>query len=255
MIQQLIKVETIIQMEMKTLFLACISSLFLLSTSHAAVEVTVAGGPNWLNTNDTEVVISSFETDEVLVNQIANSPLWKVGVGYPIFENNPEKNHFLKRLLLELNLYHTHGTFKGDVWQFELPEFNNYGFQAPFTSTRLMLDLKPVLLTYREFSTYIIVGIGVTSNTLEYKETVTEIGVDPNSALSLEKERQYKFAYEAGLGLRAAITQHLNASLEYLYASLGNNSPSDNSGGVQMAEVPTFKIRSQSGLFGLTWIF
>lgn len=59
---------------------------------------------------------------------------------------------FFQTCLLELNLYQTYTTATGDVWQYELPPFDNFNFDLPVTSTRLMLDIKPHLLTWHHIT-------------------------------------------------------------------------------------------------------
>jgi len=75
----------------------------------------------------------------------------------------PEKwarSQYFNQLLLEMNVYQTSTTLNGSVWQYELPQFNNYNFSAPISSTRLMFDFKPNLFSWRKFSAYAILGVG-----------------------------------------------------------------------------------------------
>ncbi len=125
-------------------------------------EISAAGGADWYSVPDTSLIISPFETDSNNVAQITTNGAWKVGMGYYFFEDQLKQRDYLNHLLFEVNVYQTFTTLHGDVWQYELPQFNNYNFNAPITSTRLMLDAKPTLFTWKRVAPYMILGVGAT---------------------------------------------------------------------------------------------
>ncbi|MGC1181953.1 outer membrane protein [Legionella sp.] len=216
-------------------------------------EVSAAGGVNWYNVPNTHVVISPFETDSNHVNLTSTDGAWKAGVGYSLFENLLQEQRYFNHLLLELNIYQTFATLRGSVWQFGLPEFNNYSFKVPVTSTRLMFDVKPNLFVWERVSPYAILGIGATWNTLSYNETATGSGIVPSSALSLSKNTTAKVAWDAGVGFSVALTERLNITAEYIYAFLGHGSPGNgSSNGVSLSAAPSFSLQTQNLLFGLS---
>lgn len=206
------------------------------------VEISGAGGANWLNTKNTHIKISSFETDSDRVTSTTVEGAWRVGIGYSFFR---------KHVLMELNVYGVSNTAKGDVWQYELPQFNNYTFNAPISSTRLMLDFKPRLITWNKFSPYLILGTGVTWNTMSYKDEANP-GIDPDGTRSLSDETTTQLAWDLGAGLSYGVTKRLNISAEYVYAFLGDVSPQKNS---SVIEAPNFSYQIQSLLFGLSLNF
>ena len=145
-------------------------------------------------------------------------------------------------------------TVRGNVWQYQLPQFNNYSFRAPVTSTRLMIDAKPSLFTWHQISPYPILGIGLGINEISYQENVTGIGVAPNSAHSLSSKYNSNFVYDLGVGARLSLTANISASLEYLYTNLGKMSPSGTpTNNVALTSAPRFTIYNQAILFGLNW--
>ena len=75
----------------------------------------------------------------------------QIGLDYSFFE---KALPYLNRLLLGLNVYQTSTSLSGAVWQYELPQFNNYHFKAPIKSTRLMLDLRLGFFTWRSIEPY-----------------------------------------------------------------------------------------------------
>jgi len=241
--------------------LLCLSCTALASTSWTPnsfqnLEISAAVGPNWAKTSSTHLVVSSYETDSVLVSSVANHPLWKIGVGYRFFADQLQQRSFLNDLLVELNLYQSSETVHGNTWQYQLPQFNNYSFSAPVTSTRLMLDAKPGLFTMKHVSLYPILGLGASWNNMAYNETVTGAAVSPNSGYALKRSTASSFAYDLGAGIRIDFTEHLSATLEYLYANLGNISPSGTSkNGDPIMSSPTFNVCNNSLLLGINWKF
>ena len=186
------------------------------------------------------------------MSHVTRSVLWKLGIGYYFFDKKLEQRKSLNHLLLELNAYYTSGAITGNVWQYQLPLFNNYSFRAPFSSARLMMDLKPSLFTTRDISPYPIVGIGAAWNTIFYQETVTGAGVDPSSALSFTNSTKAQFAFELGAGLKVDLTKHCSTSIEYLFANIGKATPSSPSNSAALKQ-QTFALITQSLLLGMSW--
>lgn len=206
------------------------------------VQYSGAGGINWINTRDTHIDISAVETDSVRINSTNTNGTWKFGAGYFLFAN---------RLLLELNVYGASNTIKGEVWQYELPQFDNYRFTAPISSTRLMLDVKPTVITWHKISPYPIVGVGATWNEVSYKERAMP-GIDPSSELSLSQHTELQLAWDLGVGLSVEVSETVSLTAEYVYAFLGEAQPGSNPGeGRSMLEAPNFSYQLQSLLFGV----
>ena len=143
----------------------------------------------------------------------------------------------------------------GDVWLDQDPnDSNSFTFRAPVTSTRLMLDFKPNLFTWHGFSAYPIAGLGIAWNKIAYYET--PVNPESQNYYSLGSHTTSHLASEVGMGFSAKLSNHLSATLEYLYADLGEATPSDTSSTHQNPETPpTFKLYNQSLTAGLTWGF
>lgn len=225
------------------------SALFSPSLKH--LQVSVAGGPSWYNTSNTHMVISSFETDKNIVTQTTVHGSWKVGLNYSLFEEGLKQNKYFNEVLFGLNVYQTSTSIYGKTWQYELPQFNNYNFKAPVTSTRLMLDLRPSFFTWRATTSYAILGVGVTWNDVSYSETTTATNINQNTALSLNTNTTSQAAFDLGLGCKMPLTPYLNVGIEYLYAFLGHGNSMNKSNSVRLATAPSFSLQNQSLLFGL----
>ncbi len=211
-------------------------------------EFSASGGFSDYRTSNTNLVVSPFETDSIRVNSRSVNGAWKLGIGIYFFEDQLSSS-FFKPLLLELNLYQTSTTLKGNVWQYQLPQFNNYTFSAPVKSTRLMLDVKPTLVTWHSISPYAILGVGATWNTASYSEAAYGAGIDPASVMSLSNNTDTQFAWDLGAGFKFPITKNISATAEYIYAFLGDGSPGY---GINLSKAPSFSLQNQSLLFGLT---
>lgn len=216
------------------------------------IEISGAGGGDWYQRRDASLIISPFETDSDKTLQSSFQSSWKIGLNYSFFEKTLPH---LNRLLLGLNVYQTSTNFSGAVWQYELPQFNNYHFKAPIKSTRLMLDLRPGFFTWRSMEPYVILGIGVAWNSMSYIETVTASDVNANSAMVLSKHTISSLAWNFGVGYKIALTDKLSANLEYIYALLGNGAPAYDPGAVRLGTTPNFTLQSQSLLLGLNLRF
>jgi opacity protein-like surface antigen len=213
------------------------------------IEISGAGGGDWYQKRDASLIISPFETDSVKTLQSSFQGSWKIGLDYSFFEKTLP---CLNRLLIGLNVYQTSTTLSGAVWQYELPQFNNYHFKAPIKSTRLMLDLRPGFFAWRSTESYVILGAGVAWNSTSYVETVAASGVNANSAIVLSSHTTSSLAWNFGAGFKVALTDKLSASLEYIYAILGHGSPAYDSGTVRLGTTPNFTLQSQSLLLGLS---
>lgn len=200
-------------------------------------ELSGSGGFNWLTTASTTTVISATDTESNHVTNTPRSSMWNIGLGW-----NP-----INYALLEANYYSTtNAHINGVVWDYGNPLFNNYSFSAPITSSRLMFDVKP-MLTYAWLSPYAILGIGNSWNNTSYYESPADGG-----NLSLSSKVTQSLAYEFGGGFRIAIVDNFSIQIEYLWASLGHATPSNNAGSVPMISPPKFALSNQSILAGLS---
>lgn len=216
------------------------------------IELSAAGGVDWYTISNTHLIISSFETDKNKVDDPSAKGTWKIGVGYYLFDECLRWRDYLNHLLLELNLYHTFASVTGDVWQYKLPQFNNYDFDAPVTSNRLMFDFKPSLFTWKNITPYSILGVGETWNSVSYHEKSRKSDIDPKSRLILSKHKIAQFAWEVGVGFNVVLSDRLSISAEYIYAFLGKGSPAnDPANHVKLSSAPNFSLKAQSLLFGL----
>lgn len=215
--------------------------------------LSISSGWNWMQVDNTDIIISPFETDSVKVNSVNNQAAWNIGLGQYLLENALQHRHFLTSLFLELNAYYTAADAKGIVWQYELPQFNNYYFKAAINSTRMMIDAKPGLFHWHGITPYAVVGIGAAMNHVIYKESVAASDANPASIIKLHNNLTAHFAYEVGAGLQYNLNDDWAIFAQYLYADLGNATGGELAvSNVRMDKSPTFDITTQSALLGLS---
>lgn len=226
----------------------------MLSTN--AIDFTLAVGPQWMGTQtNRSIIISPYETDSVQVLNSSTTALWNIGIANHAFIQSETPRQYFNRLGVEVNVYATSGLMRGDVWQYQLPQFNNYTFRAPYQSTRFMLDFKPNLFDHPYASLFGILGIGVALNNLAYYEQITGAGITPNSNLWIPRRLRTNLGYDVGLGLNKKASERFDIFLEYLYAYLGKTttSPIEEKNNVNYTSAPNFILTDQSLLFGVHW--
>jgi opacity protein-like surface antigen len=194
------------------------------------------------------------EIDKNVVENVSNSTTYRAGIGYHFFAEELKDRNFLSDFLVQLNVYRNCAEIHGQVWGTGNPVMNNQDFKAPYSSTRLMLDFKPSVLTYANTSLYPIVGAGVAWNHMSY--TQEDASGSDWPTMDSPTGTTKKIVYDFGVGISSQITDHLGASLEYLNTYLGNMTTSGYStGSLPMYDQPYISIRSESFYLGFNWKF
>ncbi len=197
------------------------------------------GGIDWPYANDTKTIISPIDTAINHVSTVTSGAQWGAGISW----------HISSYLWLQTNFYKINATLGGAVWDFSNPNFDDYTFSAPFTSSRLMLDVKPIFFTHSRVSFYGIAGLGGAWNSLSYTEVPTDSG-----AVRLSEKSSRSFSYEFGAGISRHIIDNMNLQVEYLWSALGSASPGNNLVLAPILKPAQFTLRAQSVLFGLSLV-
>ena len=96
--------------------------------------------------------------------------------------------------------------------------------------------------------------MGVDWSKMSYNESIANSNVDPASTLFLPGRIHTNVAYEFGAGLHLPLNKKWSASVEYIYASLGNASPENRSiNYANLVAAPVFPLHNQSLLFGVSF--
>lgn len=222
------------------------------------LDISAAIGPTWSLADNTNLQLSSIETDIDRVSHITKSTTYRAGLGYHFFADQLNNRPFFNDLLVQINWSHNSATIKGLVWDNGNPNVANQSFHTPFTTTSLMLDIKPSLFTFYQTSFYPIAGLGLAWNQVSYYDTP----IDPEtpswatSGIQLPQASNKSIAYDLGCGFRTNLTKHLSTSLEYVNTYLGRMAPNAQSLSEQsIIKPPVFPVRSQTVFLGFSWTF
>lgn len=219
-------------------------------------EVSLGIGPTWYHASNSSLTISPFETDSLITRSVSTAASYQLGVGYRFIAKNTEEKHFLTNVLLELNLTYRKTTLRGDVWQMGLASMSNYTFQAPLSSTRLLLALKPTFIRFNKVGVYGIAAVGVDWTSLSYQDTPNP-GIPATSFVSLASKTKAHSAWDVGLGIRYPLTPRFATEVEYVYSNLGKIAsslkPNNVASTVIPLTAPQFTVSTQTVLFKLTW--
>ena len=146
----------------------------------------------------------------------------------------------------------TNANQSGHVLQFNLPEFENYTYNLGLSNVRIManvdLDFRPIKYQVVPF---IEGGIGGAMNTVSYNSTPILPVDSPNFTLS--SQDSWRFAYQAGAGLKYALKPNTWLSLRYLYANMGKANSSVLGSSDVLATPLIIDMSTQNVLLGLTY--
>jgi hypothetical protein len=196
-----------------------------------------------------------LETDALIPNNSSNNDFsWGLGLAY-YFTPSPKvpMSSILHDVSLGLDLFSFSTTQNGQIWQFQQPDMNNYGYKLPLTSTRLLVDTEWTFNPmYKTIFPFFEAGLGFVNNSLSYSEW--PIATDSGSGFGLSSHSQNNFSYTFGAGLKFPVTNNLECSVRYLYANLGNISTAITPGNFVVSPINA-SAYTQAWLAGLTYSF
>lgn len=210
-----------------------ITSSFLLSSptyaekSHFQIQGFL--GASWLSmTDDVDLVLSPIERDTLHPNNNAAAFLYGGGLGYvfPICTTYKRGWSFFPAITAAANFYGFEESIKGDVWQFGLPELNNYDFNMKIQSYRAMFDVTLDLVKYNSIKWFILGGVGASWNKVTYKDFADD-GIPYESHVYLKSHQNNNFTWQLGTGLSYIFNDEVQVRLSYLYTDFGELRTSD----------------------------
>jgi len=203
--------------------------------------------------------VTSSETDTLKQTNSSNWNSWggQFGAGYVYFLGNAQRYsdcwQWFPMLEPEVNLYYDDYKNKGDVLLFGDPALNDATYNMPIHSTRLMLDAALTIVSKREYSTYVIAGIGDAWNRVGYSDSAN--GSAPCiTNLNLSNHSSSHFVWEVGAGVAYAFNETAGLSFEYLYTDFGRIQTSSNGNtgtSTPLFSPASFNLHTQALLLGL----
>ena len=191
-------------------------------------EVLGALGVSRANWNNQQLGVTSSETDTLVQNNSNdwNALVGQLGVGYVYYFNHAHvfsrKVQWFPSVEPQLNFYASSNRVDGTINRFGSPAFNEMSYTAHVKSARLMLDGALTVISKREYSLFVIGGIGAARSTIGYSDSTNSGNPCELSTLSLNNNNQTSFVWELGTGVDYAFNSMTNLSFEYLYTNFGN---------------------------------
>lgn len=204
------------------------------------------------SSDESRVVVTPIETDTL--NQTKNP--WRltggVGVGYLYTPNCSGGACVISGVSLGADAYYLQAKPQGTVYQFGVPALNNYTYEMPIKSTRVMADLRVFSKTYYHIGIFALAGIGPSWNKISYQE-VPVSGIPANTDVDLDSKTKTKFTYQFGGGLFANISRHFAVLVSYQYTNFGTLSTSTNSSNFTLVNPIDVKFKTNSIMAGVQY--
>lgn len=239
--------------ELSKYFFSALCFASFSSTPYALTGHGVAslfGGVADISFNNLHLPVSSIERDTLHQTNNSSTFIGGIGLGYDLTFKSRCKFR-INDLLIGLNWYNANFENNGVVYQFGESSLNNFNYKMPINTSRLMLDGKVFFGGLNNFMPYIVGGVGMSWNRIQYHDIATTSGA---TEIALPRREQLKFAYEAGVGVQTSITKCVAIFAEYLYANLGTIKTATN-GNVVLVSSAVVPLHVNSGLAGLSYSF
>jgi len=172
---------------------------------------------------------------------------WGFGAAYRFVLPN-----YLDDVSFGLDLLHLPGTQKGDVSDYGT--LNNSTYQLTFKSTRLMADSEWTFHSIgRRLYPFIEAGIGFSANNINYftapdSDAAWEVGQ------TMTGNTIFQLAYNAGGGVKIALSDRARLSFRYLYAGLGSARTNKNTALLSTTTGIDTSAHSGTWLAGLSYL-
>lgn len=230
------------------LFIYALSSTLYAYTT--TTVLSIAAGLSQQNFNNLHLPVTAVERDTLHQNNTGYAWIGAMGLGYDFLLDSHACNT-LHDILIGLNIYNVNFENNGTVYQYGDSSLNNFTYQLPVYTTRLMFDARVVAQTWHNLAPYLLAGVGLSWNRTSYQDKPTTSGSTP---IALVRREQLGFAYEAGVGVQYALSKKVSLFVEYLYANLGDSKTSA-SGSMNIFSPVTIPLHINSGLLGLNYTF
>lgn len=160
--------------------------------------------------------------------------------------------NLLQSVSFGLNLFYFTTEQQGDVWQFQLPVFNNLTYTLPLCSTRILFNteftFRPI---FKRVFPFVEGGIGLAINEASYADTPKPNNTVPPTLLNHHTQSQ--FAYSVGGGFRIPFRKDMEASIRFVYSDLGR-AKTASTGNLPVQGPISIELTSQSWLLGFSYL-
>jgi opacity protein-like surface antigen len=218
----------------------------------SGAQINVYAGWSNINASKSNIVFNQYETDSLVGSDHSTTFIPGVGVSYD-FVLNPNGG-IIHGVGLGVDFFNDNFERTGQVYQYQLPQFNNYRYKADMNSARLLLngevDLHPL---WHGLTFFAEGGVGGAYNRIQYSETA-EPGIS-GGELDMPSNLRLNFAYDVGGGVKLPIGSNLELSFRYLYTDPGDaETGTVSNNNITLQKPIKFDMQSNSWLFGLSYL-
>ncbi|MFW2570242.1 outer membrane protein [Legionella sp. 29fVS95] len=199
-----------------------VSAAFPIFSQQGQFEWSANAGLSWLQTGNSNVVISEFETDRLRQTRTPLAGELGLGIAYLFPLNTSARGNLIwfPELRTALNIRYMDQAIigqdvYGEVDLFQDSSMNNYTYDLSLASTRVMIDLALTVASLEQFSVFLLGGVGAGWTQVDYQDRPS-----PGS-LSLNSRTKHGAVGEAGAGLAYDCNKQFRFSLAYLYTDYG----------------------------------
>lgn len=130
-------------------------------------------------------------------------------------------NSFISSLHVGPAAYFDSYTSIGDVWELNLPQFNNYTYQLSIRHIDLLAEADAYLSPIGQWLTpFLTVGLGASIYGFDYNDWANS-GIPQDGELHLNSHRRINLAYSIGAGLNYTLTQKIGIFIKYRFQDAG----------------------------------
>lgn len=211
-------------------------------------------GVSYLDVNNQYLVANGdgWPDDWYRNKHVASNGLLSLQFGYMW----QQASNWFPNTSLSLNYsYFFPSAAKGRIWQYSLPQFENYNYQFKIDRQALLAYGKSNFWRYHRWMPYVAAGIGGAFNHfLGYRELPVDATVMPRISPAFGESRNTQLSYVLGAGLDLALMDCLWLGVGYQYGYYGHIQSGMGKGGFSADYLKT-KLRDNSILLTLTYLY
>lgn len=227
------------------IFLTTSTSAFAYSPYIASVNI---GLTNYINRPASSFVISPCDTDTLHDYSQNYYPSWEFSVKRTFLITAVD---WLSYFDVGPAVYYQKDRFKGDVWELNLPQFNNYRYAATAESASILAEGDLFFQhVFQIFYPFLSFGMGVALTDLDYHDEARP-RIQQNSDLHVSAGN-FNFIYQIGAGISMPFNPRWIGNLHYSYIHVGevNTGMETN---ISLQQSIRLKLNSHNLFFGVSY--
>lgn len=214
-------------------------------------QATLYGGVSWTDLNLGSLYISENETDTLHHND-QNDGTFGAGLSWQF--NPASQQQFIGNLLVGLNYFHLNIEPDGVVWLYGVPQLDNYRYQLPLKTDRLLVNGQIELFpNWRFFQPFVEGGLGFAHIRSQYWEIPALNSGVVNGNLIFSSRNDDQFVYTLGAGVKKHFAQRWTLSVAYNFTDFGTIHAGPYDQNMAILRPLDIDVKLHTGLVGLSY--